>query len=88
MEKREKSANIWELEGEQEISRDDKGCNWIQKRNERRIEFIYGRRHQQQVANYKWLACIFPMRPVIKHMTTILAYSAIYLTLIINGRFF
>ena len=48
--KREKSANIWELEGgkaflppeggkvalppsnkgEQEIFRDDKGCNWIQ----------------------------------------------------------
>ena len=25
-----KSANIWELEGEQEIFRDEKGCNWIQ----------------------------------------------------------
>ena len=28
--KGKKSANIWELEGEQEIFRDDKGCNWIQ----------------------------------------------------------
>ena len=28
--KGKKSANIWELEGEQGIFRDDKGCNSIQ----------------------------------------------------------